>query len=172
MSWIGAIANNVLRNIVYTDTPPNVVQEVRPEHYSNRHIHSREDGIVLYGPGDKSEKYEIVLHRPCTETLHQAYRCISSFSSLSWFVHLPVKLILKCFASLSLFRAESLEAAVDRFIIYKDKVPVLVQIVREVTFIRVCVCMQFAAYVFAEINIIKEFIHLNKKCLKLYEKLI
>ncbi|EFN81540.1 85/88 kDa calcium-independent phospholipase A2 [Harpegnathos saltator] len=104
MSWIGAIANNVLRNIVYTDTPPNVVLEVRPEHYSNRHIHSREDGIVLYGPGDRSQKYEIVLHRPCTETLHQAY---------------------------SLFRSESLEATMDRFMTYKDKVPLLVQIVQE-----------------------------------------
>lgn len=79
MAWLGTIANNVLRNIVFSDTPPNVVQEVRPEQYSNRHIHSREDGIVLYGPGGKNQdKYEIVLHRPCTETLHQAYRYVIS----------------------------------------------------------------------------------------------
>lgn len=74
MTWLGTIASNVLR-MVYTDVPPSIVQEVKPENYSNRHIECREDGIVLYGPGEKNEKkYEIVLHRPCTETLHQAYR--------------------------------------------------------------------------------------------------
>ncbi|XP_072748411.1 85/88 kDa calcium-independent phospholipase A2 isoform X1 [Anoplolepis gracilipes] len=106
MAWLGTIANNVLRNIVFSDVPPNVIQEVRPEQYTNRRIHSREDGIVLYGPGEtkNQDKYEIVLHRPCTETLHQAY---------------------------SLFRSETLEGADVRFLIYKDKVPVLVQIARE-----------------------------------------
>lgn len=74
MTWLGTIASNVLRNIVFQDIPPNIVQEVKPENYSNRHIECREDGIVLYGPGENERKYEIVLHRPCTETLHQAYR--------------------------------------------------------------------------------------------------
>lgn len=75
MIWLGTIANNVLRNIVHTDVEPNIVQEVKPEHYSNRHIYCREDGIVLYDTGkNKNEKYEIVFHRPCTETLHWAYR--------------------------------------------------------------------------------------------------
>ncbi|XP_054008807.1 85/88 kDa calcium-independent phospholipase A2 isoform X1 [Hylaeus anthracinus] len=105
MAWLGSIASNVLRNYVFPDVGLNVVQEVKPENYSNRHIHCREDGIVLYGPGEKpNEKYEIVLHRPCTETLHQAY---------------------------SLYRSED-KAPVERhFIIYKDKIPVLVQICRE-----------------------------------------
>lgn len=75
MAWLGTIASSVLRNIVYPDVPSNIILEVKPENYSNRHIECREDGIVLYGPGEKvQEKYEIVLHRPCTETLHQAYR--------------------------------------------------------------------------------------------------
>lgn len=75
MAWLGTITSNVFRNVLWQDVAPNVVQEVRPENYSNRHIECREDGIVLYGPGGKSEeKYEIVLHRPCTETLNQAYR--------------------------------------------------------------------------------------------------
>jgi len=83
MAWFGTIANNVLRNIVFSDTPPNVVQEVRPEQYTHRHIYSREDGIVLYGLGEKNQgKYEIVLHRPCTETLHQAYRYVSFIVAL------------------------------------------------------------------------------------------
>ncbi|KAL0102550.1 hypothetical protein PUN28_018087 [Cardiocondyla obscurior] len=105
MAWLGTIANNVLRSYVFSDTLPNVVQEVRPEQYSNRHIHAREDAIVLYGPGGKNqEKYEIVLHRPCTETLHQAF---------------------------SLYRSENIEDAETRFVIYKDKVSILVQIARE-----------------------------------------
>lgn len=105
MTWLGTIASNVLRNIVCPDVPPNLVQEVKPENYSNRHIECREDGIVLYGPGKKTqEKYEIVLHRPCTETLHQAY---------------------------SLYRSEDKAQAETHFLIFKDKVPILVQICRE-----------------------------------------
>lgn len=104
MTWLGTIASNVLR-MVYTDVPPSIVQEVKPENYSNRHIECREDGIVLYGPGEKNEKkYEIVLHRPCTETLHQAY---------------------------SLYRSEEKKETEIHFLVYKDKVPVLVQICRE-----------------------------------------
>ncbi|XP_034180778.2 calcium-independent phospholipase A2 VIA [Osmia lignaria lignaria] len=105
MAWLGTIASNVFRNIMSSDVSPNLVLEVKPENYSNRHILCREDGIVLYAPGERHlEKYEIVLHRPCTETLHQAY---------------------------SLFRSEDKSHAEGHFIIYKDKVPVLVQICRE-----------------------------------------
>ncbi|KOC68741.1 85 kDa calcium-independent phospholipase A2 [Habropoda laboriosa] len=106
MAWLGTIASNVLRSTGYKDwLTPNEILEVKPENYSNRHIESREDAIVLYGPGKKSEEtYEIVLHRPCTETLHQAY---------------------------SLYRSEEREAAERRFIVYKDKVPVLVQICQQ-----------------------------------------
>ncbi|XP_008559240.1 85/88 kDa calcium-independent phospholipase A2 [Microplitis demolitor] len=105
MTWLGDIANNVFRNIVFGDTPPNVVLEVRSDKYSNRHIHCREEGIMLYGPGDRNnDKYEIVLHRPCQETLSQSF---------------------------SLFRSESLEVAEVRFTVYKDKVPVLVQLCKD-----------------------------------------
>lgn len=103
MTWLGTIANNVFRN-VFSDTVPDVVLGVKPENYSNRHILCREDGIVLYGPSDKSQKYEIVLHRPCTETLHEAY---------------------------SLYRSEDSEETHRRFIIYKDKIPLLIQICRD-----------------------------------------
>ncbi|XP_076756311.1 calcium-independent phospholipase A2 VIA [Xylocopa sonorina] len=105
MAWLGTIASNVIRNIIFPDVPPNIVQEVKPENYSNRRIECREDGIVLYGPGDKvQEKYEIVLHRPCTETLHQAY---------------------------SLYRSDNKQEVESHFLVYKDKVPVLVQICHE-----------------------------------------
>ncbi|KAK0161672.1 hypothetical protein PV327_008091 [Microctonus hyperodae] len=105
MTWLGDIANNVFRNIVFGDTPPHIVLEVRQDKYSNRHIHCREEGIMLYGPGDRNnDKYEIVLHRPCQETMHQAF---------------------------SLFRADNLEVAEMRFTVYKDKIPILIQICRE-----------------------------------------
>ncbi|XP_031836484.1 calcium-independent phospholipase A2 VIA [Nomia melanderi] len=104
MTWLGTIASNVLRNIVSSDIPSNIVQEVKPEHYGNRHILCREDSIVLYSLGNKNEKYDIVLHRPCTETLHQAF---------------------------SLYRSEDRAQAEQHFIIYKDKIPVLIQICRE-----------------------------------------
>ncbi|XP_046618387.1 85/88 kDa calcium-independent phospholipase A2 isoform X1 [Neodiprion virginianus] len=106
MAWLGAIASGlVLRNILGSETPPNKVLEVKPEQYGNRTIYCREDGIVLYGPDNRNkEKFEIVLHRPCTETLHQAY---------------------------SLLRSDTLEPAENIFTVYKDKVPILVQISRE-----------------------------------------
>lgn len=104
MAWLSTIANNVLRN-VFTTSSPTVVLAVRPDQYSNRHIHCREDGIVLYRAGNKREdKYDIVLHRPCTETLNEAF---------------------------SLFRSDSIEEAETRFLVYKDKVPLIVQISRE-----------------------------------------
>lgn len=103
MTWLGNIANNVLRTIIPYETPPNIVEEVKPELYSNRRIYCREDGIILYGPGEKNQ-YEVVLHRPCTETLHQAY---------------------------SLCRCDTFDTAEHKFQIYKDKVPILVQISKE-----------------------------------------
>ncbi|XP_076648971.1 calcium-independent phospholipase A2 VIA [Halictus rubicundus] len=104
MAWLGTIASNVFWNIMNQDVQPNLVQEVKSEQYSNRHILCREDAIMLYSAEGKNEKYDIVLHRPCTETLHQAY---------------------------SLYRSENREEAEQHFIIYKDKVPVLAQICRE-----------------------------------------
>ncbi|XP_048506119.1 85/88 kDa calcium-independent phospholipase A2 [Athalia rosae] len=106
MAWLGAIASGVvLRNILGVANQPDKILEVKPEQYGNRTICCREDGIVLYGPDHaKKEKFEIVLHRPYTETTHQAY---------------------------SLFRSETIEPAEHRFNIYKDKVPVLVQISKE-----------------------------------------
>lgn len=53
--------------------------ESKPDSFTQRGIHAREDGLVLYLPplnipkGSKAN-YEIVLHRPATETLHQIFR--------------------------------------------------------------------------------------------------
>ncbi|XP_033335941.2 calcium-independent phospholipase A2 VIA [Megalopta genalis] len=104
MAWLGTIASNVFRNIANQVIPSNLVQEVNSERYSNRQILCREDAIVLYGVETENEKYDIVLHKPCTETLHQAY---------------------------SLYRSKSREDAENHFIIYKDKITVLTQICKE-----------------------------------------
>ncbi|KAF2880119.1 hypothetical protein ILUMI_26054 [Ignelater luminosus] len=100
---------NVLRSLLSTEAPPTKVLEVKPDSYSDRHIYCREEGMVLYEPqGNFSKKdkprYEIVLHRPCTETLYQAY---------------------------SLFRSEEKDEAEFKFICLKDKVPIFIEIAKD-----------------------------------------
>ncbi|KAL1128876.1 hypothetical protein AAG570_013410 [Ranatra chinensis] len=91
-NWI----SNFVRTIVGNEPNPDKVVEVRAEKFSDWNILSREDSIVLYrGPQDK---YEILMHRPCTESLSLAY---------------------------SLFRSEDASEAKERFLILKDKVPFL-----------------------------------------------
>lgn len=79
MNWFGiAVANKVLRNMLSVEPSPTKVVEVKSDQYTSRDIHLRGDGIILYSPStsDKKQrgKYEIVMHRPCTESLHQAFR--------------------------------------------------------------------------------------------------
>ncbi|PSN56989.1 hypothetical protein C0J52_04241 [Blattella germanica] len=110
MSWLGSLASGfVLRNLLSQESNPNKVLDVKPDQYSDRFVHCREDALVLYGPKrEKSskEKYEIILQRPCTETLHQAF---------------------------SLYRSNELHEAEIKFLQVKDKVPLLVGISREVS---------------------------------------
>ncbi|CAH1987398.1 unnamed protein product [Acanthoscelides obtectus] len=100
----------VLKSFLSSDPPPNKVLETRPDAYSQRGIHLREDdGLVLYLPPQNVPKgvkpqYEIVLHRPTTETLHQMY---------------------------SLYRATTQEEAELKFIIFKDKIPVFIEVAKE-----------------------------------------
>nr|CAI5840327.1 unnamed protein product [Callosobruchus analis] len=101
---------NVLKSFLSSDPPSNKVLETRPDAYSQRGIHSREDdGLVLYLPpqnvpkGTKAQ-YEIVLHRPTTETLHQIY---------------------------SLYRTTDPEEAELKFIVFKDKIPVFIEVAKE-----------------------------------------
>jgi calcium-independent phospholipase A2 len=83
MAWLGALgltSGLVLRSLLSQESNPNKVLVVKPEQYSDTFVHCREDALILYGPrkGKSSkEKYEIVLQRPCTETLEQAFRLVS-----------------------------------------------------------------------------------------------
>ncbi|CAH1155338.1 unnamed protein product [Phaedon cochleariae] len=99
----------VIRNFLSNEPLPNKVIETRPDSLSSRDIYAREDGLVLYLPplnlqkGAKSN-YEIVLHRPTTETLHQIF---------------------------SLYRTPSLEEAEGKFRTLKDKIPVFIEVSKE-----------------------------------------
>lgn len=70
MSWL-VTSGNVLRNIFSGGVNPSKVFEVKQSKYSDRHIVSREDSIVLYKPAPPENKYEIVVHKAFCE---QAYR--------------------------------------------------------------------------------------------------
>lgn len=69
------IYDAVFRNLLSFDTPPTKVLDVKADIYTTREICYREDGMVLYAPIQKPKKqYEIVLHRPYTESLNVAFR--------------------------------------------------------------------------------------------------
>ncbi|XP_076272916.1 calcium-independent phospholipase A2 VIA isoform X3 [Rhynchophorus ferrugineus] len=101
---------DVLRSFLNTDVPSNKVLETRSDTFAVREIFMREDGLVLYKPQKKTnnstsrENYEIVLHRPTTETLIQTF---------------------------SLVRTNTLDEAKAKFTILHDKLPVFVEIAKE-----------------------------------------
>jgi calcium-independent phospholipase A2 len=99
-SWLGALglaSGFALRNLLGQVPNPNKVLDVKSGQYSNRFIHYREEALVLYGPTKdrkpSQEQYEIVLHRPCSETLHQAFRLVElavKYRSFYYFVFVDV----------------------------------------------------------------------------------
>lgn len=104
--------NSFFRGLLGAEELPTKVLEVRSDNYISRPIHYREDAMVLYGPKippdpkNKDKYYEIVLHKPFKESLHLMY---------------------------SLFRASNLESAEEKFIIFKEKIPVFIKVTRECT---------------------------------------
>nr|CAD7201715.1 unnamed protein product [Timema douglasi] len=106
-SWLGSIGLTagglMLRNLLSSEPNPNKVLDVKSVQYSDRNVHCRDDALVLYI--SKNNSYEIVLQRPCTETLHQSF---------------------------SLYRSKELSDAEIRFLQLKDKLPPLITIAKEV----------------------------------------
>lgn len=88
MAWLrqlGSFAANIL-----LAPPPNKVIEVATDCYSGRVIHCRDDSLLLYRPSPtvQGSCYEIVLQRPCNETITKAYslcRCDTAESAELWF---------------------------------------------------------------------------------------
>ncbi|CAH0547476.1 unnamed protein product [Brassicogethes aeneus] len=106
---VSDMGSEVLRNFLSVEAPPNKVTEVKSDGFSSRKILYREDALVVYLPPEiegKKDKsvYEIVLHRPTTETIHQTY---------------------------SLFRADTQDQAEVKFCTFKDKLPILVEISKD-----------------------------------------
>ncbi|VVD00883.1 unnamed protein product [Leptidea sinapis] len=104
---------NSFFNWLSNEEPPTKVLEVRSENYISRPIHYRDDSMLLYGPKASSDKrnpkdkyYEIILQKPFTESLHQMY---------------------------SLYRCENKEESEERFIVFKEKIPVYVRITKDCT---------------------------------------
>ncbi|KAH1008810.1 hypothetical protein HUJ05_009332 [Dendroctonus ponderosae] len=101
---------DVLKSFLNSETPPDRVLDVKSAAFTSREIQMREDGLILYWPqktNNRNEKptFEIVLHRPTTETLVQTF---------------------------SLYRANNLEDAEIKFIALHEKLPVFIEIAKEV----------------------------------------
>lgn len=71
MAWLG---NLIMRGLQMGDSNPTKVIDVKSEKYSDRQIISREDCIVLYANSENEPRFEIVMHKPCSESVSQAYR--------------------------------------------------------------------------------------------------
>ncbi|XP_065217015.1 85/88 kDa calcium-independent phospholipase A2-like [Planococcus citri] len=93
------------RNIFKLEHNPLKVIEVKQDKYSDRLVYSRDNGILLYGPGGKeNEFYEVLLLRPCNESMCTAY---------------------------SIFRSLDISEAEVKFVTYKDKIPVLLNVCKD-----------------------------------------
>lgn len=69
----------VFRSFLGTEQPPTKIVDVKADSYSSRDVLCREEGIILYVPDASSSKkqdqyYEIVLHKPFTESYNNAFR--------------------------------------------------------------------------------------------------
>ncbi|KAK9880834.1 hypothetical protein WA026_013160 [Henosepilachna vigintioctopunctata] len=101
---------SVFKSFFGTEELPNKVLEAKPDAFSSRGICHREDGLILYLPNSsalsKKEKpiFEIVLHRPATESSHQTF---------------------------SLYRSHTRDEAELKFFVLKDKLPDFIEIARE-----------------------------------------
>ncbi|KAK9502817.1 hypothetical protein O3M35_011519 [Rhynocoris fuscipes] len=70
MAWLG---NFIKRSLLNVEPDPDKVLEVRTDLYHDRTVISREEGMFLYGISSNDTKYEIVMHKPCSESLSQGY---------------------------------------------------------------------------------------------------
>ncbi|BES88624.1 Phospholipase A2 [Nesidiocoris tenuis] len=97
MAWL----SNILKKTFSSQIQPNEVVEVETKKYDNRMILHREENIFLYAGNGEDLKYEIVMHKPCTESFIKGF---------------------------SLFRSQERFEAEERFIILKDKLPILANV--------------------------------------------
>ncbi|XP_059614992.1 85/88 kDa calcium-independent phospholipase A2 isoform X2 [Phlebotomus argentipes] len=98
----------VLQRLLGGDAPPNKVQEIKSDSLQILQVLHRDDSMVLYAPppgqAEKKAVYEIVLNRPFHEGMNTSF---------------------------SLYRAATLEDAEEKFNAFVHRLPVFVQIVKE-----------------------------------------
>lgn len=94
-SMLGGIAGSIFRSLS-EGQPADAVLEVKSEDYAEQRVIDREECLTLYGP--HREKYDVVLQVPFQNSGKLAY---------------------------SLFRTNELSAARDRFMCFRDKLPLL-----------------------------------------------
>lgn len=136
MEWLENITDNtILRNILGAGPQPNKVVEVKPEQYEKRRKLREGDGIVLYSPNDEGkEKYEIVIEKNLVQSSPCAYRCVLR-KMRKPILHL-YKILSNFYNTVfffcSIFRSDDLETAEELFAVYKEKVPYLIGISKDV----------------------------------------
>ncbi|XP_035785979.1 85/88 kDa calcium-independent phospholipase A2-like isoform X3 [Anopheles albimanus] len=97
-----------IQRFLGVDAPPNKVQEVKNESYTNLQVLQRNEAMRLFAPNpnapDKKLVYDIVLERPHVESINTSY---------------------------SLYRATTQAEAEEKFEAFHQRLPELVKIVRE-----------------------------------------
>lgn len=67
-----------IQRFLGVDAPPNKVQEVKNESYTNLQVLQRNEAMRLFAPNpnapDKKLVYDIVLERPHVESINTSYR--------------------------------------------------------------------------------------------------
>lgn len=73
--------STVFRGLLGAEESPTKVIEVRSDNYISRPVLYRKDSMILYAPkippdskNTKDRFFEIILHKPFTESLHTMYR--------------------------------------------------------------------------------------------------
>lgn len=74
----------VLQRLLGVDAPANKVQEVKTETLESLQILHRDDCMVMYAPAfaDKKPIYEIIVHRPYSESMNTSYRLVMAYRLL------------------------------------------------------------------------------------------
>ncbi|KAL0822332.1 hypothetical protein ABMA28_004431 [Loxostege sticticalis] len=103
--------STVFRGLLGAEESPTKVIEVRSDNYISRPVLYRKDSMILYAPkippdskNTKDRFFEIILHKPFTESLHTMY---------------------------SLFRSETQDVAEEKFIVYQEKIPLYITATKE-----------------------------------------
>lgn len=95
MAWIGSLIGTIFSG----DSSPDKITEVKLDGYLRRTVIVRGEGICLYDKSSANDKYEILMHKPFSESLSQAfslYRCDNRLEAERYFEMVKDKLPVLC----------------------------------------------------------------------------